>query len=95
MQFYILYAQKKGFARQKTYLPLSCAKLIMFRHTSFLFPTFADSTTGCNQGRQELSDYQLFGVFTVTAEDAKEYLYSFSKTRRVHRFQSFKVNLYI
>ena len=44
---------------------------------------------------QELSDYQLFGSFTVTAQDAKEYLYSFSKTRRVHRFQSFKVNLYI
>ena len=51
--------------------------------------------TGRYQGRQELSDYQLFGSFTVTAQDAKEYLYSFSKTRRVHRFQSFNVNLYI
>ena len=40
-------------------------------------------------------NYQLFGSFTVTIEDAKEYLYSISKTRRVHRFQSFKVNLYI
>jgi hypothetical protein len=50
---------------------------------------------GRYQGWQELSDYQLFGSFTVTVEDAKEYLYSFSKTRRVHRFQSFKVNLYI
>jgi len=51
--------------------------------------------SGCYQGWQELSDYQLFGSFTVTIEDAEEYLYSFSKTRRVHRFQSFKVNLYI
>jgi hypothetical protein len=51
--------------------------------------------TGCYQGWQKLSDYQLFGSFTVTIEDAKEYLYSFSKTRRVHRFQSFQVNLYI
>ena len=51
--------------------------------------------TGRNHGWQELSDYQLFGSFTVTVEDAKEYLYSFSKTRRVHRFQSFKINLYI
>ena len=40
-------------------------------------------------------NYRLFGSFTVTVEDAKEYLYSFSKTRRVHRFPSFKVNLYI
>ena len=51
--------------------------------------------SGCYQGWQELSDYQLFGSFTVTAQDAKEYLYSISKTRRVHRFQNFKVNLYI
>jgi hypothetical protein len=60
-----------------------------------LFPSFAVSNPDCYQGWQELSDYQLFGSFTVTVEDAKEYLYSFSKTRRVHRFQSFKVNLYI
>ena len=40
-------------------------------------------------------NYQLPGSFTVATQDAKEYLYSISKTRRVHRFQSFKVNLYI
>ena len=41
------------------------------------------------------NNYQLFGSFTVTIEDAKEYLYSISKTQPVHRFQSFKVHLYI
>ena len=44
---------------------------------------------------RDLSVYRKFGTFTVTTEDAKEYLYSFSKTRRVHHFQSFQVNLYI
>ena len=51
--------------------------------------------SGCYQGLRELSVYHKFGTFTVTTEDAKEYLYSISKTRRVHRFQSFEVNLYI
>jgi len=59
------------------------------------FPSFADSRSGCYQGWQELSDYQRFGSFVVTVEDAKAYLYGFSTSRRVHRFQSFSVNLYI
>jgi len=50
---------------------------------------------GRDQGWQELSDYQLFGRFTVTVEDANEYLHSISKTRHMHRFQSFQANLYI
>ena len=51
--------------------------------------------SGCNQGRQELRNYQKFRTFTVTVEDAKEYLYSFSTRRRVYKFQDIKVNLYI
>lgn len=58
-------------------------------------PTMDCSDTGCYQGWQELRNYQKFGTFTVTVEDAKEYLYSFSTTRRVHKFQEIKVNLYI
>ena len=44
---------------------------------------------------RELGVYQKFGTFTVTTEDAKEYLYSFSTRRRVYRFQDITVNLYI
>jgi hypothetical protein len=51
--------------------------------------------TGCNQGLRDLSVYHKFGTFTVTTEDAKEYLYSFSTRRRVYKFQDIKVNLYI
>ena len=62
----------------------------------FLFPTFADSRTGRNQGRQELSsDYLLFATFLVTSEDAKAYLYSMSSKRRVHKWKDIRVNLYI
>ena len=64
-------------------------------HHTFCADGVMISHAGRYQGWQELSDYQLFGSFTVTIEDAKEYLYSISKTRRVHRFQNFKVNLYI
>ena len=51
--------------------------------------------SGCHQGSRELSVYHQFGTFTVTTEDAKEYLYSFSTRRRVYKFQDIKVNLYI
>jgi len=44
---------------------------------------------------RELSVYRQFGTFTVTTEDAKEYLYSFSTRRRVYQFRDIKVNLYI
>ena len=60
------------------------------------FPSFADSTTGRNQGRQKLSsDYLLFATFLVTSEDAKAYLYSMSNKRRVHKWKDIRVNLYI
>ena len=44
---------------------------------------------------KKLSVYQKFGPFAVATEDTKEYLYSFSTHRRVHKFQDIKVNLYI
>ena len=44
---------------------------------------------------RDLSVYRKFASLTVTAEDAKEYLYSFSTRRRVYKFQDIKVNLYI
>jgi hypothetical protein len=43
---------------------------------------------------RDLSVYQKFGTFTVTTEDAKEYLYSFSTRRRVYKFQDIKVSLH-
>jgi len=48
--------------------------------------------SGCDQG---LSVYRKFGSFTVTTEDAKEYLCSFAARRCVYQFQDIKVNLYI
>ena len=60
-----------------------------------MISVFYDCTTGCYQGWQEVRNYQRFGTFTVTVEDAKEYLYSFSTSRRVYKFQDIKVNLYI
>ena len=44
---------------------------------------------------RDLSVYRKFGTFTVTTEDAKAYLYSFSTRRRVYKFRDIKVNLYI
>ena len=58
-------------------------------------PLIIRTRSGCNQGMRDLSVYQKFGTFTVTTEDAKEYLYSFSTRRRVYKFQDIKVNLYI
>ena len=57
--------------------------------------SYSSSHSGCYQGWQELRNYQKFGTFTVTVEDAKEYLYSFSARRRVYKFHDIKVNLYI
>lgn len=52
--------------------------------------------TGCYQERQELSsDFLMFAAFTLTAEDAKEYLYSFSTHQPVQRWQNIEVRLYI
>ena len=65
------------------------------QRTPLDFPPIICTRTGCYQGMRELSIYQKFGTFTVTTEDAKEYLYSFSTRRRVYKFQDIKVNLYI
>ena len=59
-------------------------------------PALDSSTTGCYQERQELrSNFVPFARFTLDIEDAKEYLYSFSPHRRVHRWQNIEVRLYI
>lgn len=57
--------------------------------------TMDSSPTGCHQGWQELSDFQMFGTFTITQADAKAYMYAMSPLRRVHRFRDIQVNLYI
>ena len=44
---------------------------------------------------RDLSVFRKFGTFTVTTEDAKEYLYSFSTRRRVYKFQDFQEKRYI
>ena len=58
-------------------------------------PTMDSSPTGCYQRLRGLRVCQKLEIFTVTTEDAKEYLYSFSTRRRVYKFQDVKVNLYI
>lgn len=42
-----------------------------------------------------MRNYRRFGTFTVTCEDAEEYLYAFSTRRRVYKFQDIRVNRYI
>ena len=49
----------------------------------------------CHQGWQKLRNPCKFGSSTVTVQDAKEYLFSFSTHRRVHPFRDITVNLYI
>ena len=44
---------------------------------------------------RESSVYQKFGTFTVTTEDAKAYLCSFSTRRHVYKVRDITVNLYI
>ena len=57
-------------------------------------PAMDSSSTGCYQESQKLS-FQRFATFTVKREDAKEYMYSISKRRRVHRWRDFQMNFYI
>lgn len=40
-------------------------------------------------------NFQMFGTFTITQEDAKAYMYAISPLRRVHRFRDIRVNLYL
>ena len=42
-----------------------------------------------------ISNYFNFAQFTLTLEDAKEYLYSKSTKRRVHNWNDIEVKLYI
>ena len=58
-------------------------------------PAMDNSPTGCYQRLRGLRVCQKLEIFTVTTEDAKEYLYSFSTRRRVYKFRDVKVNLYI
>ena len=44
---------------------------------------------------RELSVYRKIGTFTVTTEDAKAHLSSFSTKRRVYKRNDIRVNLYI
>ena len=50
---------------------------------------------GRYQGWQELSDFQMFGTFTITQENAKADMCAISHLCRVHRFRDIQVNLYI
>jgi len=59
--------------------------------TSFIF-----SLSDRYQERQELrSNFLMFTAFSLTAEDAKEYLYSLSTRQPVQRWQNIEVRLYI
>ena len=53
------------------------------------------SSTGCYKGWQELSHSFKFAEFTLTIDDAKEYVYSLSTSRRVYNWNDIKVSLYI
>ena len=44
---------------------------------------------------EKLRNYRKFASLTVTCEDAKEYMYSLSSKRRVHKWTDIQVNLYI
>ena len=63
----------------------------MLTHKSF--PPFADSTTGSYQGLME--NFLKFAEFTLTIEDAQEYVYSISTKQRVHKWKDIRVRLYI
>ena len=55
-----------------------------------------NSGTGCHQGWQELSrSFLQFAEFTLTIDDAKEYVYSLSTKRRVYNWHDIRVRLYI
>lgn len=55
-----------------------------------------DGSTGCHQGWQELShSFLQFAEFTLTIDDAKEYVYSLSTKRRVYNWHDIRVRLYI
>lgn len=52
--------------------------------------------SGCDQGWQEIShNFLQFAEFTLTIDDAKEYVYSLSTKRRVYNWNDIRVRLYI
>ena len=56
-------------------------------------PSFANSTTGSYKGLME--NFFKFAQFTLTLEEAQEYAYSISPTKRVRNWRDIEVNLYI
>ena len=67
-----------------------------FSDLYFLIPNFDYISTGCHQGWQELScSFLQFAEFTLTIDDAKEYVYSLSTKRRVYNWHDIRVRLYI
>ena len=42
-----------------------------------------------------ISDFTKFAEFTLTVDDAKEYIYSLSTKRRVYNWNDIEVRLYI
>ena len=67
-----------------------------FSDIYFLIPNFDYISTGCHQGWQELShSFLQFAEFTLTIDDAKEYVYSLSTKRRVYNWHDIRVRLYI
>ncbi len=59
----------------------------------YIFPTFADSNPGSYQGLTE--NFFKFAEFTLGVEDAQEYVYSISPTKRVRGWRDIEVKLYI
>ena len=60
------------------------------------FPSFADSTTGSYCRWQEINPtyFTNFAKFTLTIEDAQEYVYSISPTKRVRGWRDIEEKSY-
>lgn len=58
-------------------------------------PAVDESATGCHQRWRELKNYRKYAAFSVTCDNAKAYIYSFSRHRRFHKRTGIKVNLFI
>ena len=61
------------------------------------FPSFLRCTTGSYCRWQEINptNFTKFAEFTLTIEDAQEYVYSISPTKRVRGWRDIEVKLYI
>lgn len=58
-----------------------------------LFHHFDNCRTGSNQGLTE--NFFKFAEFTLTIEDAQEYVYSISPTKRVRGWRDIEIKRYI